>query len=195
MKLALYNRGLPFDGSTPFTQPLGGSETSVVHMARELARLGHDVTVYSTRPNGGTGGSRPTPVENEPGDGTESPKYKDWSEFFHDYPSASWDVFISFRSFDPFLTGRVAPRMIFWCGDAPDQPVLKHFGHATLQTNIDQILCVSQWHRRSFLETFDLPSEKVVATRNGFCPEIIPNARAQRDWTRCAYSSAKRMAR
>jgi glycosyltransferase involved in cell wall biosynthesis len=189
MKLALYNRGIPFDGRTAFTQPLGGSETSIVQMARELARLGHDVTVYSTRPNGGMGGGRPSPAENDSQDGIDSPKYKDWSEFFHDYPSASWDVLISFRSFDPFLTGRVAPRMIFWCGDAPDQPVLKHFGHSTLQNNIDLILCVSQWHRRSFLEAFDLPTEKVVATRNGFCPEIVPNAPTQRDWTRCAYSS------
>jgi len=36
MKLAVYNRGIPFDGTTPFTHPLGGSETSIVHMARTL---------------------------------------------------------------------------------------------------------------------------------------------------------------
>jgi hypothetical protein len=47
MKLAIYNRGIAFDGSSPFTQPLGGSETSIVHMARELARCGHAVTVYA----------------------------------------------------------------------------------------------------------------------------------------------------
>jgi tetratricopeptide (TPR) repeat protein len=189
MKVAIYNRGIPFDGSTPFTQPLGGSETSIAHMARELARASHDVTVYSSRPNGGAGFSRPSPAETGTHAGVESPQYKGWNEFFQDYPAAGWDVVISFRSFEPFLTGRVAPRMIFWTGDAPDQPALQHFDHEALQNNIDLIFCVSEWHRRSFLEKFNLPRDKVVATRNGFCPEIIPPPRVHRDWTRCAYSS------
>ena len=49
MKIAVYNRGIPFDGTTPSYQPLGGSESSIVYMARELARLGHDVTVVPPR--------------------------------------------------------------------------------------------------------------------------------------------------
>jgi len=185
MKVAIYNRGIPFDGNTPFTQPLGGSETSIVHMARELVHAGHDVTVYSTRPNTGAG-TVPPAVESS---SSPAPQYKSWNEFFQDYPVAQWDVVISFRSFDPFLTGRIAPRMIFWSGDASDQPALQHFEHEALQNNIDLIFCVSEWHRQSFIDAFSLPVDKVIATRNGFCPDLTPEPSAHRDWTRCAYSS------
>jgi len=41
MKIAIYNNGIAFDGSTPFKQPLGGSESSIIYMARELARIGN----------------------------------------------------------------------------------------------------------------------------------------------------------
>src|SRR5207244_12072067 len=84
--------------------------------------------------------------------------------------------------------GRVAPRTIFWTGDACDQAVLNHFDHPVLQENIDLVFCVSEWHRRSFIETFGLPSEKVVATRNGFCPDLTAH-NPNREWTRCAYTS------
>ena len=174
MKIAIYNRGLVFDDATALAKPLGGSESSIVYMARELARIGHGVTVYCKTP------SRSLP-EGEA-------KYRHYHQFFTDYTSMSWDVVISFRSFDPFLLGRVAPRMIYWTGDAHDQELLAHFGHPVLQENVDLIFCVSEWHRKGFIETFLLPPEKVLATRNGFCPELISHDGA-REWTRCAYSS------
>ena len=179
MKIAIYNHGIAFDGSTPYRQPLGGSESSIIYMAQELSRTGHEVTVYancSSPPNLGEELKPPAPT------------YRHYHEFFTDYVSMPWDVLISFRSFDPFLLGRVAPRMIFWCGDAYDQPALKHFEHQALQKNIDLILCVSNWHRETFIEKFRLLPEKVIATRNGFCPDLIPEA-TNREWTRCAYSS------
>src|SRR5205823_2121446 len=57
-----------------------------------------------------------------------------------------------------------------------------------LQENIDLIFCVSEWHRRTFIDAFGLPPEKVVATRNGFAPALVPRA-TERKWTRAAYSS------
>ena len=43
MKIAIYNHGIAFDGRAPFRRPLGGSESGVVYMARELARAGNIV--------------------------------------------------------------------------------------------------------------------------------------------------------
>jgi glycosyltransferase involved in cell wall biosynthesis len=173
VKIAFYKRGIAFDGSTPLKQPLGGSESSIVYAARELARCGNDVLVYSNC--------------SMPGN-YEGVEYRHYHQFFSDYTATPWDVFISFRSFDPFLLGRIAPKTIFWCGDASDQPALEHFEHRSLQENIDLVFCVSDWHRRTFIETFRLPPGKVIATRNGFCPDLIPEP-AQRERTNCAYSS------
>jgi len=186
MKIAIYNRGIPFDATTPFTKPLGGSETSIVHMSRELASAGHDVTVYCAQAVGAIGGAQARQRAALSSD--RPPLYKPYQDFFKDYPANSWDVLISFRSFDPFLLGRIAPRMIFWGGDAADQPALANFEHEALQRNIDLVFCVSNWHRRSFIEAFNLPAQKVIATRNGFCPELLP-ALHRVDWTRSAYMS------
>ena len=173
MKLAIYNHGIAFDGSTPFKQPLGGSETSIIYMARELARCGHDVLVYANCASAGE---------------YDGVSYRHYHQFFSDYTRSRWDALISFRSLDPFLLGRIAPRMIFWTGDAFDQPALKHFEHSSIQDNIDLIFCVSNWHRETFIRTFQLPPEKVVATRNGFNPELIRRSDC-RQWTRGAYTS------
>lgn len=39
--------GLPYDGTTVFNQGLGGSESAVTYMAKELAEIGFDVTVFN----------------------------------------------------------------------------------------------------------------------------------------------------
>ena len=39
--------GIPYDGTTVFKQGLGGSESAVILMSRELAKIGFDVTVFN----------------------------------------------------------------------------------------------------------------------------------------------------
>ena len=173
MKIAIYNNGIPFNGHTPENGPLGGSESGIVYMARELSRQGHEMTVYSNCPDPGVY------------DGVD---YRHYHLFFNEFQSTPWDVFISFRSFDPFLVGRIAPRMLFWTGDAHDQPAIRHLGHPAIQGNVDYLLCVSEWQRRTFIDRFDLPEAKVIATRNGFASELAP-APSEKIWTQGVYSS------
>ena len=173
MNVAIYNNGIPFHGNSPVEGPLGGSESGIVYMARELAAIGHTVSVYCDCP--------------EPGI-YEGVHYQHHHRFFEDFRVTPWDVFISFRSFDPFLIGRIAPRTIFWTGDAFDQPAISNLGHPAVQENIDLHFCVSEWHRSTFIDTFHLPPEKVIATRNGFRKDLVPPER-EKIWTRGVYSS------
>lgn len=46
LSIAFYVNGMPFNGNTLEKQSLGGSETAGLYMARELARRGHDVTMF-----------------------------------------------------------------------------------------------------------------------------------------------------
>ncbi len=46
-RIVLADDGIEFDGHTLETRPLGGAESSVVFLAEELARRGHDVGVYN----------------------------------------------------------------------------------------------------------------------------------------------------
>ena len=41
--------GLTYDGSTLSKRGLGGSESALIHMARELVKLGVEVNVYNDR--------------------------------------------------------------------------------------------------------------------------------------------------
>lgn len=175
MKVAVYNNGIPFHGNSPLEGPLGGSESGIVYMARELVVLGLDVAVYCNCPSPGRY------------DGVE---YIHFHRFFEDYRRAPWDVLIGFRSFDPFHIGRVAPRTVFWTGDAFDQPAIAHLGHPSLQESIDLHFCVSEWHRRTLIDAFGLAESRVVATRNGFREDLVPPPETWRkDWTTGVYSS------
>jgi glycosyltransferase involved in cell wall biosynthesis len=173
MKIAIYNNGISFDGNTPSQRPLGGSESGIVYLARELAACGHSITIYCNCPEPGL---------------FDNVNYVHYHQFFTHYQSMPWDAVIAFRSFDPLLLGRIAPRMIYWTGDASNQPALHNFGHAALQRNVDLIFCVSNWHRDSFIRKFGLPPEKVVATRNGFVRESVVTS-GPRDIAAAAYTS------
>ena len=98
MKIAIYNHGIAFDGSTTIKQPLGGSESSIIYMARELVRCGHAVQVFANCPN--------------PGD-YDGVSYIHYHQFFSEYPSNPWDAVIAFRSFDPMLLGRDQLRAVY----------------------------------------------------------------------------------
>jgi glycosyltransferase involved in cell wall biosynthesis len=176
MKIAIYNNGIAFDGNTPSQRPLGGSESGIVYMARELAASGHSVTVYCNCPEAG------------PAEMYDGVAYVHYHQFFTHYQSAPWDAVIAFRSFDPLLLGRIAPRMIYWTGDASNQPALENFGHAALQQNVDLVFCVSGWHRDSFIHKFELSPEKVIATRNGFLRDAVVHG-GPRDIATAAYTS------
>jgi hypothetical protein len=48
MKIAIIDIiGIPYDGTTVFKQGLGGSESAVTLMGKELANLGFEVTVFN----------------------------------------------------------------------------------------------------------------------------------------------------
>lgn len=173
MKIAIYNNGISFDGNTPSQRPLGGSESGIVYMARALAACGHIVAVYCNCP--------------EPG-AFDGVSYIHYHQFFAHYQSTPWDAVIAFRSFDPLLLGRIAPRMIYWTGDASNQPALENFGHAALQQNVDRVFCVSGWQRDSFIRQFGLAPEKVIATRNGFVADAVVTG-GPRDIATAAYTS------
>jgi len=46
LTIGFYTEGLPFDGDTIYERALGGSETALACVSRELARLGHRVKVF-----------------------------------------------------------------------------------------------------------------------------------------------------
>lgn len=130
--------GLPYDGSTLEKRGLGGSESCVIYLTRELAQLGFAVTVYC----------RCDEEDNEPGmyAGVE---YRPISEAVT--TDRTFDVIISSRTIEPFVKPEYAAvlqraswKMLWmhdtflWGDNEMEQLVVSGA--------IDEIICLSDWH-------------------------------------------------
>lgn len=138
--------GLKYNNHTVDRTGLGGSESAVIYMARELTHLGFDVTVFNNfEPNE----SEPSPV-----------KYVDYRNVDNTY---SPDIFISVRSLIPFLNSHPnveqsvssafglmrnkAKHRVLWMHDTfippADDPLLEKMVVAGM---IDEIFTLSDFH-------------------------------------------------
>jgi FkbM family methyltransferase len=98
MKIAIIDIiGIPYDGSTVFKQGLGGSESAVTFVSRELARLGFDVTVFN---NCNTDHAQPGVYEGV--------NYVPLGDLARDW---TFDVVISSRTVIPFVDPRDYPAL------------------------------------------------------------------------------------
>jgi len=105
MKLAIIDIiGIPYDGTTIDRQGLGGSESAVTLIARELAQIGFDVTVFN---NCGIDHAQPGNY-----DGVE---YRPLLELANDH---IFDIIISSRTVIPFTD----PKDYHKLGDTRSQP-------------------------------------------------------------------------
>jgi glycosyltransferase involved in cell wall biosynthesis len=136
------------------TQGIGGSETAAVHMARELAALGHDVTVFSNC--GDKEGNY------------EGVKYVHFEHLtqdtlFNGLP-IECDLFISSRRVHLFPVN--AAKKILWMHDTDVGPPTQDICQKLLQ--FDHVLALSQWHRANLLAFYPfLDPSKVLVTSNG----------------------------
>ena len=92
--------GKPWNGATIYEQALGGSESAVVYLAREMSRRGHSCMVYS---------------HGQPGT-FEGVQYRDVQELNQGVPAC--DVHISSRWVD-ILFASQAPFKALWLHDMP----------------------------------------------------------------------------
>jgi len=132
---------------------IGGSETAVVHMARELRKLGHQVTVISD-------------CQHLAGN-YDSVEYLDFRTI-DARPKMTPDIFVSSRQPQIFrarhkLEGKAH---ILWVHDIhcgkPD------VGMESDLLSADRIFCLSKWHREFFIKVYNhLAPSNVAVTRNG----------------------------
>jgi glycosyltransferase involved in cell wall biosynthesis len=146
---------------------LGGSEEAVVYLCRELARLGHDVTVFN--PCGPMSGVH---------DGVRYRPLEEWR------PDEPRDVVVAWRRF-LFIEQQVAARCkVLWLHDAPEIPDWLRAlpgGEAYVATlaqmdaAVDLVCVLSRYH--ASLLPAAMPPSKLFLTRNGVhAPEFEDRA-------------------
>jgi len=154
-----FAHGLQFNGNTLKEKSLGGSETALLYMARELAARGHDVKVFNNC-------DKPDRY-----DGVDYFDYKtSWKEIA---PLCAWDVFIASRDYT-FLSQKLNAKMtILWNHDiATDRKnmLINSWG-------IDLTWCLSKFHVEQYLSVAKELEPIMNQTRNGVDLQLIDSIR------------------
>jgi FkbM family methyltransferase len=190
MKIAICDSlGLCYDGTTLSKRGLGGSESAVILIAKELNVLGFDVTVFNNCRDGSN---------SEPGtyDGVRYIDNTDAKQHHELY-----DVVIVSRSTRPFLTNdwpflHTAKKKMLWIHDTFIE------GDNTMEDlavagKIDHIFTLSDWHTSYILtcvhgkkRNYEVLKSKIFQTRNGAVCHIPEVSIEEKDPNHFVYNAS-----
>jgi len=149
--IALVTSGLNFNGNSLNYTAIGGSESALIYMAKELAILGNDVTVYCECDKPGI---------------YDNVDYRHCHTFMQDEKS-QFDVCIISR-FTHFLAKPIDSKLIIlWIHDISIQnPELS-------LSKVDSIFCLSNFQKFLFKKHFNIEDDIFWNTTNGFDETLI----------------------
>lgn len=147
----------PFNGDTVAQEPLGGTQSSMIYLAQELAVLGHEVHIFChCGPRAGC---------------FQNVHYHPVQELVKQSRNP-WDVFVAVADEAALKLGIKAHQTIWWSHNDyaylwHDQSGLRQEIGALLRSRADKIFAVSDWQAQRLAKLFELPLEHFYCTRNG----------------------------
>jgi len=193
MKIAIIDLlGLTYDGNTLKGRGLGGSESAVILMSAELAKLGHSITVYNNC------------IDSKAAPGLyNGVQYVDHSKFTDDESVHTHDIVISSRSVNPFLARNQYSKMVsranktvIWMHDTFCE------GDQTLEQllmsgEIDEVFTLSDFHSwyvtscdHGNKRNFEVLKHKFFQTRNGAVRHIEDVDLSKKDKSHFVYNAS-----
>jgi glycosyltransferase involved in cell wall biosynthesis len=163
MKILFVNlSGLRFTVATPDAEPLGGTESALCYLARQLAQDGHQVSLVAHRP--------------------EAAEPELILGVSHLPPTALMNgTYLAAENFDAIIVSNtpvagpslrtMAPKalILLWNHLVPDHPGLRELKQPIVLDSFDGIVYVSQWQRRVTEEFLDFKKPSTIIG-NGFAP-------------------------
>jgi len=157
-----------FHGNTVFEKPLGGSESALLYLSREMAKLGHQIVIYNN-------------VFDKAGiyEGVEYKHFTTLANLVKFSKTDDFDIFISFRDLPAFLFPIKAKKRIWWGHDDFSNvwnynDYKKYLGAAFLRLAgflinkyCDELFVVSNWLKKICIDKVYIKPEKVYVTKNG----------------------------
>ena len=190
MKIAIIDKiGLCYDGDTLNKQGLGGSESAVILISKELQKLGFQVTVFNNCKDA---------LTTKPGL-YDDVRYIDNSDA--KTTSEQYDIVIVSRSVQPFLTSdwpfvHTAKKRILWLHDTfiEGDNIVEDL---VTSGKIDHIFTLSDWHTSYILNcnhgkrrNYEVLKRKVFQTRNGAVCHIPEVDVHQKDKNQFVYNAS-----
>lgn len=168
LRMTFYTEGLPFDGETIEKQSLGGSETAMYYITKELAALGNHVTLFCN-----------TSRDAYTWDGVEYRKVEGFQKFCEEsnsVESPGTDVLVLSRHIQHAAQEWAKARcLVLWPHDCFLPEVLAFWKSVLWKT--DLLAFNSEFHRKQFDDGVKgLPTEVYFPTRNGVDLAMIRDA-------------------
>lgn len=160
MFIVMHCGGLPFNGDTIKESSLGGSETAAYYVAKELAALGHRVTIFTNSDKTGVFDD----VKYEwAGDITnEAPLGTRFTFYAENTPH---DICIIQRHPRAFERKYASKINMWWLHDLA--MVRSKDMHSQHMWNIDKVLCVSEFHKKQVCDIWGFDKSVVAVVNNG----------------------------
>jgi FkbM family methyltransferase len=190
MKIAIIDKvGLCYDGDTLSKQGLGGSESAMILISKELANLGFDVTVYNNCKDGSN--SKPGSYNNV--------RYVDNTDAKTD--TSEYDIVIVSRTVAPFVSNdwpflHTAKKRVLWLHDTfieGDQLM----EDLVVAKKIDHVFTLSDWHTSYILtcahgkkRNHEVLKKSIFQTRNGAVCHIPEVDLSKKDPYHFVYNSS-----
>lgn len=160
MNIVLLSLGMPFNGETLLTRSLGGSESAGYYQARELAKRGHKVTVFTTDQNEGQfDGVSYCYAGEMSGDAPLGKRFEFYAQ------NTPHDVLIIQRHPAAFHRRWAAKVCIHQMHDLALHRYAKMIQQGLWQT--DAITVVSDWHGAQLKEIYGIKESCVMVVPNG----------------------------
>jgi len=182
---------LPFSPLTRERDPLGGSESALYYLSKELAHLGDRVTVinHCGKEAGEYEGVRYFEISQK----------KEWGNCLRQNPA---EVLVIFRRYRDIFKSFPCKLKVFWAHDHlgvfPENSHLWYnklamsslrAGGKLFNSRVDLVAVVSKWLGECFREYLRIPERKIFVTRNGIEVSYYKDLKKECDPYRLIYTS------
>lgn len=149
-----------YDADTPYTRPLGGSQSALCYLTEQLTRDGHQVCVL----NHVASARKVRGVEYRPVSQTRP----DWL--------AGLDAIVLLNATEPAakLRRHASPnaKLVLWTQHAQDQPAVAPLRSPETRHVFDAFVFVSDWQRECYLREFEIDAHRTHVLRNAMAPSF-----------------------
>lgn len=173
LKIVINCMGMPFNGDTMSNGTIGGSETAAHHVARQLAKEGNEVRLFtntteSTHEDFEEGSLTYLPA----GDLTEQTPLGHAFDFYAS--NTPHDLLIIQRHKSAFHKPYAAKMKLLWLHDLGLHRDTKAIAQSGLF--MDGVLVVSEYHKKQICKVYQLPEAFVHVLPNGVDTETVKKA-------------------
>lgn len=159
MEIVLASNAMPFGPNTLEKGTLGGSETACLMVAKEFAKMGHTVNVFTPLPDNVESGTL----------GEDKVRYISFEHYPNFIGNTHVDLLIVLRDPRVIATTNHARKRVLWMHDIATHRGMQR-AFEEIQWTFDELWTVSEFHRQQIHEVTGYPLKNIVAMRNGIVP-------------------------